>query len=86
MEDTPATLYDIEVGFGKSVAPWQEISPTSASPENDYEYQTTSFNISMDLFGELATVTLVYTVGSDIVRSVADARFEDAIFAVSMII
>lgn len=40
----------------------------------------------MDLFGELATVTLVYTVGSDIVRSVADARFEDTIFAMGMII
>lgn len=51
----------------------------TTSSESDYEAQTTSFNISMDMFGDLTTVNLGYAIGNDIVRSNADPTFEDTI-------
>lgn len=38
------------------------------SEENDYEAQTTSFGISQDLFGDLTTISMGFSRGSDTVR------------------
>jgi hypothetical protein len=38
------------------------------SDEDDYQAKTTSFNISQDLFGDLTTVTMGFSKGSDTVR------------------
>jgi len=51
----------------------------TSSSESDYEAETASFNISMDMFGDLTTVTLGYALGNDVVRSNADPTFEDTI-------
>ena len=40
----------------------------SASKENDYQAETTSFGISQDLFGDLTTITLGFSKGTDTVR------------------
>src|SRR5688572_30310556 len=40
----------------------------SDSKENDYEAQTSSFNISQDLFGDLTTISMGFSRGEDIVR------------------
>jgi hypothetical protein len=40
----------------------------SNSKENDYEAETTSFGISQDLFGDLTTITMGFSKGTDTVR------------------
>lgn len=51
----------------------------SNSEENDYEAQTTSFGLSQDLFGDLTTITMGFSRGSDTVRNATDASFEEDI-------
>lgn len=47
------------------------------SEEDDYEAQTVGFGISQDFFGDLTTVGLGFSLGSDTVKSNADSSFED---------
>ena len=49
------------------------------SEENDYLAQTFSFGISQDMFGDLTTVSLGYTLGQDEVSRRGDALFMDTI-------
>lgn len=47
------------------------------STENDYDASTVSFGISQDFFGDLTTLGLGFSVGSDTVRNNTDDSFED---------
>jgi hypothetical protein len=47
------------------------------SEENDYTAETFSFAISQDVFGDLTTVSLGYSLGNDIVRRRGDDTFQD---------
>jgi hypothetical protein len=49
----------------------------TASRESDYDADTSYFSISQDMFGDLTTVTLGYSRGSNIVRKNGDENFED---------
>jgi hypothetical protein len=51
----------------------------SDSEENDYEAQTTSFGISQDLFGDLTTISMGFSRGSDVVGNSTDPTFEQDI-------
>ena len=51
----------------------------STSAENDYVADTFSFGISQDLFGDLTTVSLGYSLGNDEVRRRGDATFADTV-------
>lgn len=54
------------------------LSLTSSS-ENDFEAETVSMGISQDLFGDLTTISLGYTLGDDIVMRRGDSDFMDTI-------
>jgi hypothetical protein len=47
------------------------------SEENDYTAETFSFAISQDVFGDLTTISLGYSLGNDIVRRRGDDTFQD---------
>ena len=49
------------------------------SEENDYLAETFSFGISQDMFGDLTTLSLGYTLGQDEVRRRGDPLFFDTI-------
>ena len=49
------------------------------SEENDYSADTFSFGISQDVFGDLTTISLGYSLGNDVVRRRGDATFSDAV-------
>jgi hypothetical protein len=49
------------------------------SSENDYDAQTTSFGISQDLFGDLTTISMGFSRGSDTVGNSTDRTFEQDI-------
>ncbi|MBM0107411.1 DUF3570 domain-containing protein [Steroidobacter sp. S1-65] len=49
------------------------------SEENDYEANTASFGLSQDLFGDLTTITMGFSRGSDKVRNSTDPSFEEDI-------
>lgn len=49
------------------------------SEENDYEAQTASFGISQDLFGDLTTISMGFSRGSDTVGDSTDPLFEEEI-------
>ena len=51
----------------------------SSSSENDFEAETVSLGISQDLFGDLTTVSLGYTLGDDVVMRRGDSDFLDTI-------
>ena len=51
----------------------------SNSEENDYEANTASFGLSQDLFGDLTTISMGFSRGSDTVRNATDASFEEEI-------
>ena len=51
----------------------------SKSEENDYTADTVSFGISQDLFGDLTTVSLGYSLGNDEVSRRGDASFADTV-------
>jgi hypothetical protein len=51
----------------------------SSSVENDFEAETVSLGISQDLFGDLTTVSLGYTLGDDVVMRRGDSDFLDTI-------
>jgi hypothetical protein len=47
------------------------------SEENDYSAETFSFGVSQDVFGDLTTVSLGYSLGNDTVGRRGDANFSD---------
>lgn len=49
----------------------------SSSEENDYTAETFNFGISQDVFGDLTTISLGYSLGNDIVRRRGDDTFRD---------
>ena len=49
------------------------------SEDNDYEANTASFGLSQDLFGDLTTITMGFSRGSDKVRNSTDPSFEEDI-------
>ncbi len=49
------------------------------SKENDYEADSASFGLSQDLFGDLTTITMGFSRGSDKVRNSTDPTFEEEI-------
>jgi hypothetical protein len=49
------------------------------SSENDFDAQTVSLGISQDLFGDLTTVSLGYSLGDDVVMRRGDSSFMDTI-------
>jgi hypothetical protein len=51
----------------------------TSSEENDYVAETVSFGISQDLFGDLTTLSLGYSLGNDEVGRRGDATFEDTV-------
>ena len=51
----------------------------TSSSENDYDAQTIGFSISQDFFGDLTTLALGYSVGSDTVRRRDDDIFEEEV-------
>ncbi|MEJ2589989.1 MAG: DUF3570 domain-containing protein [Candidatus Thiodiazotropha sp.] len=48
------------------------------SDENDYQAKTGSFSISQDMFGDLTTVSLGYSVGNDEVGNNLDPTFSES--------
>src|SRR5690606_32752398 len=51
----------------------------TSSEENDYSAETFSFGISQDLFGDLTTVSLGYSLGNDVVGRRGDPTFRDTV-------
>ena len=51
----------------------------TGSSENDYDAQTVGFSISQDFFGDLTTLAMGYSVGSDTVRRRNDDIFEETV-------
>ncbi len=49
------------------------------SEENDYSAETFSFGLSQDMFGDLTTVSLGYSLGNDMVSRRGDANFSDEV-------
>ena len=79
---TTASPYEEErtqysVGFDYLHDRWIMNMGFVSSEENDYSAETFSFGISQDLFGDLTTVSLGYSLGNDQVRRRGDATFQD---------
>ncbi|HEX6996800.1 MAG TPA: DUF3570 domain-containing protein [Gammaproteobacteria bacterium] len=51
----------------------------TSSEENDYSAETMSFGVSQDLFGDLTTVSLGYSLGRDEVGRRGDPGFREAV-------
>ena len=49
------------------------------SEENDYAAETVNFGVSQDLFGDLTTISLGYSLGNDVVGRRGDASFHDTV-------
>jgi hypothetical protein len=49
------------------------------SEENDYTAETFSFGVSQDVFGDLTTISLGYSLGNDTVGRRGDAGFRDEV-------
>lgn len=51
----------------------------TSSTENDFDAETFSIGVSQDLFGDLTTLSLGYSLGDDIVTRRGDADFSDTV-------
>ena len=51
----------------------------TSSEENDFSAETFSIGVSQDIFGDLTTITLGYSVGDDVVGRRGDSVFSDTI-------
>lgn len=51
----------------------------SSSTENDFDAETFSIGVSQDLFGDLTTISLGYSLGDDIVTRRGDDQFAETI-------
>jgi hypothetical protein len=58
---------------------WTMSMGLTQSEENDYTAETFSFGISQDLFGDLTTVSLGYSLGDDTVARRGDPLFADVV-------
>jgi hypothetical protein len=58
---------------------WMMNIGVTKSEENDYSAETFSFGVSQDIFGDLTTVSLGYSLGNDVVRRRGDATFSDTV-------
>jgi hypothetical protein len=58
---------------------WMMNIGVSKSEENDYSAETFTFGVSQDLFGDLTTVSLGYSLGNDTVGRRGDALFQEAV-------
>jgi hypothetical protein len=58
---------------------WTMSFGLSNSEENDYVAETVSIGVSQDIFGDLTTVSLGYTLGDDEVSRRGDPTFKDTI-------
>jgi len=81
---TTASPYDEErtqfsVGLDYLHDRWLMNIGITKSDENDYTAETFSFGISQDIFGDLTTVSLGYSLGNDTVGRRGDAAFADVV-------
>lgn len=81
---TTASPYDEErtqysLGLDYLRDRWMLNLGLSRSTENDFEADTISIGISQDLFGDLTTISLGYSLGDDIVTRRGDTNFSDSI-------
>ncbi|HEY5569383.1 MAG TPA: DUF3570 domain-containing protein [Gammaproteobacteria bacterium] len=81
---TTASPYDEErtqfsVGLDYLHDRWLMNIGMTKSDENDYTAETFSFGISQDIFGDLTTVSLGYSLGNDTVARRGDAAFADVV-------
>jgi hypothetical protein len=67
------------VGFDYLHDRWMMNIGFTNSEESDYTAETFSFGISQDLFGDLTTLSLGYSLGNDTVGRRGDASFQDAV-------
>jgi hypothetical protein len=51
----------------------------TSSAENDFDAETVSIGVSQDLFGDLTTISLGYSLGDDVVSRRGDSGFSDTI-------
>ena len=58
---------------------WMMNIGLTSSEENDYSAETFTFGISQDIFGDLTTVSLGYSLGNDIVSRRGDTLFKDEV-------
>lgn len=58
---------------------WMMNIGLTSSEENDYSAETFSFGLSQDIFGDLTTVSLGYSLGNDVVRRRGDTTFSDTV-------
>ncbi len=58
---------------------WMMNIGLSKSEENDYTAETFSFGVSQDIFGDLTTVSLGYSLGNDTVSRRGDSIFSDTV-------
>ena len=80
---TTASPYDEErtqysVGVDYLHDRWTMNVGVTTSSENDFEANTYSFGISQDLFGDLTTVSLGYSVGDNVVGRTGDPDFAES--------
>jgi hypothetical protein len=74
-EDRTQLSAGIDYMHGNSI---MSLSYTN-SDENDYQGNTASFGVSMDMFGNMTTVSLGYSYGWDTVENNTDATFSEDI-------
>ena len=79
---TTASPYNEErtqqsVGFDYLHDRWMMNVGFTNSEENDYTAETFSFGVSQDIFGDLTTVSLGYSLGNDVVGRRGDATFRE---------
>jgi hypothetical protein len=81
---TTASPYDEErtqysVGLDYLHDRWLMNIGLTKSEENDYTAETFSFGVSQDIFGDLTTISLGYSLGDDIVGRRGDASFVETV-------
>jgi hypothetical protein len=81
---TTASPYEEErtqnsVGFDYLHDRWMMNVGFTDSEENDYSAETFTFGVSQDMFGDLTTISLGYSLGNDIVSRRGDANFSDEV-------
>lgn len=58
---------------------WMMNIGLSKSEENDYAAETFTFGVSQDIFGDLTTISLGYSLGNDTVGRRGDASFQETV-------
>ena len=81
---TTASAYEEErtqysVGLDYLYDRWIMNVGYSSSKENDFVAETVNLGISQDIFGDLTTISLGYSLGDDVVTRRGDANFSDTV-------